>query len=441
MERIRVLVVDDSAVVRRMVRGALDADPEIEVIAEAANGQEALTRLKELDPDAVVCDVEMPVMSGIETVQAIRRQWKTLPVVMFASPNRASAHVTLEALHAGASDFVTKPTAAAGTAMAAVMEGLCIELGGKIKGLLRGPGDLSAVARAAVRYAPRPAEAPVTVEPPAHAEAPPVHPTPAPALPPVRADSPPPEIVRPPVVHTPPSAEISRTRPAPAVIRAPEPRPAEVRPASRTRQEAVRAGGLRPRSGRCEAVLIGISTGGPNALAEMIPRLPGDLGVPVLVVQHMPPVFTRLLAERLSTKAQMPVREAAHGDAVKAGEILLAPGDFHLAVRREGAGIACALNREAPENSVRPAVDVLFRSAAEVWGGNVLVVVMTGMGQDGLLGAMQLHALGAPVLAQDEASSVVWGMPGAVVKAAIADRVLPLSQMADEIALRARGMR
>lgn len=426
--RIRVLLVDDSAVVRRLVRGALDTDPEIEVVAEAANGQEALLRLRECDPDAVVCDVEMPVMSGIETVQAIRRQSGSLPVVMFASPNRASAHVTLEALHAGASDFVTKPTVAAGTAMAAVMEALCIELGGKIKGLLRGPGDLSAVARAAVRYAPQPApEAPtpparpaVTVEPPS---APPsLQPPPTRAVVTVEAPTP---VARPAVVRPPPAA-----------------RAADPRPGSRTHQEVVRlAVPQRPRSGRCEAVLIGISTGGPNALAELVPRLPADLPAPVLVVQHMPPVFTRLLAERLSTRSQLPVHEAASGDPVRPGGILLAPGDHHLVVRRDGSGVVCALNRDAQENSVRPAVDVLFRSAAEVWGGNVLVVIMTGMGQDGLLGAVQLHRLGASVLAQDEASSVVWGMPGAVVKAGIAERVLPLSQLADEIALRARGMR
>jgi two-component system, chemotaxis family, protein-glutamate methylesterase/glutaminase len=426
--RIRVLLVDDSAVVRRMVRGALDSDPDIEVVAEAANGQEAMLRLRESEPDAVVCDVEMPVMSGIETVQAIRRLSKNLPVVMFASPNQAGAHVTLEALHAGASDFVTKPTAAAGTAMAAVMEGLCIELGGKIKGLLRGPGDLSAVARAAIRYAPPPVpEVEVPAPPPS-------------AAPTLRNDEPaqPAPRPRPPSAAPLPSADLSHCLPAArAAVR-----PAEVRTVARPRQDAGRPlQPHRPRSGRCEAVLIGISTGGPNALAELIPRLPADLPVPVLVVQHMPPVFTRLLAERLASKAQMPVREAAHGDPVRAGEVLLAPGDFHLLVRREGAGVACALNHEAAENSVRPAVDVLFRSAAEVWGGNVLVVIMTGMGQDGLLGAVQLHGLGAPVLAQDEASSVVWGMPGAVVKAGIADRVLPLSQLADEIALRARGMR
>lgn len=426
--RIRVLLVDDSAVVRRLVRRALDADPEIEIVAEAANGQEALQRLQEVEPDAVVCDVEMPVMSGIETVQAIRRQSRTLPVVMFASPNRASAHVTLEALHAGASDFVTKPSAAAGTAMASVMEALCFELGGKIKGLLRGPGDLSAVARAAVRYA----------SPPATPSVPAVESRIAPAIPAQpHGESSPPSRPAVPAAHPPAPAPPSRPRPAPA----PLPRAAEPRPAPRVHPEPARSAPMRPRSGRCEAVLIGISTGGPNALAEMIPRLPADLPVPVLVVQHMPPVFTRLLAERLSAKSALPVREAAQGDPVRAGEILLAPGDFHLAVRRDAGGVSCILNREAPENSVRPAVDVLFRSAAEVWGGNVLVAVMTGMGQDGLLGAVQLHGLGAQVLAQDEASCVVWGMPGAVVKAGIADRVLPLSQIADEIALRARGVR
>jgi two-component system chemotaxis response regulator CheB len=174
-------------------------------------------------------------------------------------------------------------------------------------------------------------------------------------------------------------------------------------------------------------------------VAEVVPRLPRDLPVPVLIVQHMPPVFTRLLAERLAAKSALAVIEAAQGDEVRTGTVLLAPGDHHLMVRREGATVRCMLNREPPENSVRPAADVLLRSAAEVWGGNVLVVVMTGMGQDGLLGAMQLHNLGAPVLVQDEASSVVWGMPGAVSKAGIAERLVPLGQLAEAITSRVRG--
>ena len=410
MGRIRILVVDDSAVVRRLIRGALSSDPELEVVAEAANGREAILRLREDEPDAVICDVEMPEMSGIETVQEVRRQWPMLPVVMFASPNRESAHVTLEALHAGANDFVTKPNAAAGTAMTAVMEQLRNELGGKLKALVRGPGDLSAVARAAVRYAP-----PVQEEAPIPAPAPAPSPTPTPAAP---------QPVMPPVAA--PSRVPPAVRPAAVPLR-PQAPPPRVTPARVAR------------SGRCEAVLIAVSTGGPNALAEVVPRLPRDLAVPVLIVQHMPPVFTRLLAERLAAKSALAVSEAAQGDEVRVGSVLLAPGDHHLTVRREGTVVRCVLNRDAAENSVRPAADVLLRSAAEVWGGNVLVVVMTGMGQDGLLGAMQLHALGAPVLVQDEASSVVWGMPGAVAKAGIAERQIPLAQLAEAIATRVRG--
>jgi len=418
MSRIRILVVDDSAVVRRMVRGALEADPELEVVAEAPNGREALLRLKECNPDAMVCDVEMPEMSGIETVVAVRRHWPQLPVVMFASPNRESAYVTLEALHAGANDFVTKPSAVAGTSMAAVMDQLRIDLGGKLKGLVQGPGDLSAVARAAVRYAPAPRpETPVAQAPVVEVQpvAPVIAPSPAPA----------------PALHT------AIASPAPRAIAPSASPPAQPRPLVRHEAPPLRT----TRAGRCEAILIAVSTGGPNALAEVIPRLPKDLAVPVLVVQHMPPVFTRLLAERMASKSALSVVEAAQGDEVRAGTVMFAPGDYHLAVRREGATVRCVLNRDAPENSVRPAADVLLRSAGEVWGGNVLVVVMTGMGQDGLLGALHLHRLGAPVIAQDEASSVVWGMPGAVAKAGIAERIVPLNQLADIIALRARGMR
>lgn len=399
-----MLVVDDSAVVRRMIRGALEADPELEIVAEAPNGREGILRIREHGPDAVVCDVEMPEMSGIETVQELRRHWPKLPVVMFASPNRESAHVTLEALHAGANDFVTKPSAAAGTAMAAVMEQLRNDLGGKLKALVHGPGDLSAVARAAVRYAPPPRdEAPIPVVP-----SPPTPTAPIPAAAPL-------------IVQSRPPSRPAIQPPRPVVA---APRPVAPRPV---------------RHGRCEAVLVAVSTGGPNALAEVVPRLPRDLPVPVLIVQHMPPVFTRLLAERLAAKSALAVVEAAQGDEVRTGTVLLAPGDHHLTVRREGATVRCALNREPPENSVRPAADVMLRSAAEVWGGNVLVVVMTGMGQDGLLGAMQLHGLGAPVLVQDEASSVVWGMPGAVSKAGIAERQVPLGQLADAISSRVRG--
>lgn len=444
MARLRVLLIDDSAVVRRLLRSALAADPEIEVVGEAGDGQQGLAGIRELQPDAVVCDVEMPVLSGIDTVREIRRHWQKLPVIMFAAPTRESAAVTLEALHAGADDFVTKPTASSGASMTAVLEQLRVELGGKLKILARGPGDLSAVARAAIRYAPPPRPAPaapageaVAAIPPAPAgepRTPPKPPTIVSAVPPPAAE-----------VCT-PSSLVPALRPSPAPTARPTPAPpSPPRLPPATPPSALRATplpatpvGALQRTTRCEAVLIGVSTGGPNALAEVIPRLPADLPLPVLVVQHMPPVFTRLLAERLQGQSRLPVVEAAEGDEVLPGRVYIAPGDYHLTVRREQASVRCRLNRDPPENSVRPAADVLFRSAASVWGGNVLVVIMTGMGQDGLLGALQLHELGAPVIAQDEATSVVWGMPGAVHKAGIVERLVPLSQLAETIALRAR---
>jgi two-component system chemotaxis response regulator CheB len=185
---------------------------------------------------------------------------------------------------------------------------------------------------------------------------------------------------------------------------------------------------LRPR-----IVVIGISTGGPSALGAILPALPSDFPLPILVVQHMPPLFTRLLAERLNASCKLPVEEAKHGAAVEAGRILIAPGDFHMKVASNGAGVSVLLDQSPPQNSCRPAVDALFTSIGSVYGGAVIAAVLTGMGQDGLRGAEVLKAQGASVLAQDEASSVVWGMPGAVVNAGIADRVLPLERVIPEI--------
>ena len=187
---------------------------------------------------------------------------------------------------------------------------------------------------------------------------------------------------------------------------------------------------------RPRVVVIGVSTGGPTALGAILPELPAGFPLPVLVVQHMPPLFTRLLAERLHSTCRLPVEEASQGAPVDAGKILIAPGDFHLkvAARRRSA---CALDQSPPLNSCRPAVDALFTSVGEVYGGAVIAVILTGMGQDGLRGAEILKAQGASVLAQDEASSVVWGMPGAVVNAGLADRVLPLDQVVPEILRRA----
>jgi two-component system chemotaxis response regulator CheB len=194
-----------------------------------------------------------------------------------------------------------------------------------------------------------------------------------------------------------------------------------------------------PGARRPEIVAFGVSTGGPNALASLLPRLPADLAAPILIVQHMPPMFTRLLAERLNARSAIAVSEAVTGQVVRPGQAVLAPGEWHLVAERQGDEVRVATHQEPPENSCRPAADVLFRSIARAFGPAALGVVMTGMGQDGLRGAEEIRAAGGQILAQDEESSVVWGMPGAVVRAGLADRVLPLDQLAAEIVGRVGG--
>jgi two-component system chemotaxis response regulator CheB len=193
--------------------------------------------------------------------------------------------------------------------------------------------------------------------------------------------------------------------------------------------------GLRP-TGPVSALVIGASTGGPDALAKVIGALPGNLPVPVLVVQHMPPVFTAMFAERLNRLASVSVVEAQDGMPVTASRVYVAPGDHHLQVVQRGTSLVTKLSDGPPENSCRPAVDVLFRSAASIYGGTALATILTGMGQDGKRGAEELHAAGAEIVAQDEASSVVWGMPGAVVTAHLAHTVLPLGDIAQHLVSR-----
>ena len=182
-----------------------------------------------------------------------------------------------------------------------------------------------------------------------------------------------------------------------------------------------------------QIVAIGVSTGGPDALARLLPSLPANLPVPVVIAQHMPPIFTSLLAARLSTKTSLPVRECKSGEALTAGCIFIAPGDFHMVTTSENGVVRLKAHQGPKENFCRPSVDVLFRSVASVYGNRTLAVILTGMGQDGLRGCELLSSLGARILVQDEASSVVWGMPGFVARSGLADRILPLGQMGVEI--------
>jgi two-component system chemotaxis response regulator CheB len=192
----------------------------------------------------------------------------------------------------------------------------------------------------------------------------------------------------------------------------------------------------RKRAQRVEILAIGTSTGGPNALAEVVPRLPSDFPVPVVIVQHMPALFTRLLAERLNGQSPLTVREAEAGGGVEPGTVWIARGSYHMTVARRGTSVVLDLNQDPPENSCRPAVDVLFRSVAQAYGATALAVVMTGMGSDGARGARHIREAGGEVVVQDEPSSVVWGMPGAVVSAGAADRICPLPEISREIIAR-----
>jgi two-component system, chemotaxis family, protein-glutamate methylesterase/glutaminase len=341
----RVLIVDDSLVVRRILCEALAADPNLEVAGTAATGLSALSKIPQLNPDVITLDIEMPGMDGLRTLAEIRKLYPKLPVIMCSTLTERGAAVTLEALTLGASDYVTKPsnTESLATAISQLRHQLVFKI-----------VSLTGHRTAALAH---------------------------------------------------PVAPVTRNR-------------------------------IRLDRQRIDVLAIGTSTGGPNALAEIIPALPGDFPVPVMVVQHMPPLFTRLLADRLNARSPLAVREAQPGSLLRAGDVWIAPGDHHLCAARQGAEITVAVNQDPPENSCRPAVDVLFRSLVRCFGPHVLAVVMTGMGSDGARGAACIRDAGGEILVQDEPTSVVWGMPRAVVDQGAADQVCPLHELSGEIVRR-----
>jgi two-component system chemotaxis response regulator CheB len=352
VDPIRVMVVDDSVVVRKIVTDVLSEDPGIEVVGTAVNGKVAVAKLETLKPDIITMDIEMPEMNGIDAVRAIRAGQgggrSRIPIVMFSTLTERGASATLDALSAGANDYVTKPANVGSVAQS--MESVREQLIPRIRALTGRPAA-AGTARAA---------APVPVA----------------------------------------------GRPAPRT--APPTRPA--------------------------VLVIGSSTGGPEALSRLLPSLPATLPVPVLMVQHMPPVFTRQFAERLDRLSPLRVVEAVDGTPLLPGTVHLAPGDRHLVIRASrGSQRSTALTEDPPVNFCRPAVDPLFRSAVAGYGGAVLAVVLTGMGSDGRNGAGEIRNAGGTVLVQDQTTSVVWGMPGAVAQAGLADEVLPLDRIAEAI--------
>jgi two-component system chemotaxis response regulator CheB len=357
---VRVLVVDDSVVVRRLVSETLARDPRVEVVGTASNGRLALARVDQLAPDVVTMDIEMPEMDGIEAVRALRRSGHRMPIVMFSTLTERGAAATLDALAAGATDYVAKPTG--GTSVSDSLQRVAEELVPKVLGL----------AGAMVRR---------------------------PAVPPA-----------------PPRPEVA----APAV---------RVSTADALPAHAVRL------------VVVGSSTGGPEALSRFVGAFTAPPPVPVLVVQHMPPVFTRQLAARLDRLGPATVVEATSGDPLVPGKVYIAPGDHHLVVQRRAVGLAAGLADAPPVNFCRPSVDVLFSAAVDAVGGEVVGLVLTGMGSDGRTGAGKIVSAGGTVVVQDEATSVVWGMPGAVAAAGFAHRVLPIEEMTPALEARLRGAR
>jgi two-component system chemotaxis response regulator CheB len=346
---VRVLVVDDSVVVRRMVGRAVEADPSMELAGVAGNGRLALDKMAAVRPDIVVLDLMMPVMDGFETLAAIRRIHPDLPVIVFSHLTARGARATLDAMALGATAFALKPDTGHATlsdlAASDGEHGIGVELLELIRALTTRP--IGAVSTGG------------TARPP--------------------------------------------FRPAPST------------------------------AARVDVVAIGVSTGGPKALDVVLAQLPATLAAPVLIVQHMPTVFTRLLAERLDLRSALAVVEAEEGMVLHGGGVFVAPGGRHMGVTRAGGEVRIALSDGAPENGCRPAADVLFRSAVAAFGGRVLGVVLTGMGRDGLKGSEQVRAAGGAVLAQTPASSVVASMPGAVIDAGLADAVVELDDVADEV--------
>jgi two-component system chemotaxis response regulator CheB len=360
MPPIRVLIVDDSVVVRKVVSDALSVDPGIAIAGTAADGRIALAKIPLLAPDLVTLDIEMPGLNGIETLKEIRKLYPKLPVIMFSTMTERGAAITLDALLLGASDYATKPSKSGDPDVAA--ERVRSELIPKIKALCT-----------------------------------------------LQSSEP-------------------QSSPAPLLD-------------SLSPQSFITPVSLRQSPSPIDILAIGASTGGPNALADMLPAFPKNFPVPIVIVQHMPPLFTSLLSERLNRKSKITIREGEPGHVLEPGEACIAPGAFHMTVARLGYSVRLVMNQEPPEHYCRPAVDVLFRSVARVYGGNVLAVVLTGMGSDGVRGAQHIRERGGHVFVQDEASSVVWGMPGMVAKAGQADDIVPLDIMAYEIVRRVKKSR
>jgi len=370
---VSVLVVDDSALMRNLISKIIEATPGLRVADKAMNGVFALQKIPRCDPDAIVLDIEMPEMNGIEFLKERKRLGLDIPVIILSSLATEGAAVTMEALALGASDFITKPSGSVSSDIHTVA--------GELSRLLLAYGST---------YQRRKGKTPPHYE----FEAPERMFEPAPLL--------------------------------------------EGRAAKRERGEAQKP--LR-QPGPMEAIVMGISTGGPNALREVFAKIDADLSQPILVVQHMPPGFTEEFAKSLDKICPLDVKEAADGDMLRPGRILIAPGDKHILVEKRQLGVVARLSDAALENGHRPSADVLFESAARIYGNRVMGVIMTGMGRDGARELGSIYREGGITLGQDEASCVVYGMPKVAFELGHVTQQVSLLDMAEVISRLAKQYR
>ncbi|MDF0492877.1 protein-glutamate methylesterase/protein-glutamine glutaminase [Bradyrhizobium yuanmingense] len=367
---LRVMIVDDSVVIRGLISRWIGAEHDMEVAASLRTGLEAVNQLDRINPDVAVLDIEMPELDGLSALPQLLAKKRDLVIIMASTLTRRNAEISFKALSLGAADYIPKPESTREASAADIFHHDLIQ---KIRHLGARLRRKSAVA-------------------------------------------------------SPPLAPAS---PAP-VARSPVARPAAPAPAPAPSSGSV---STRPFSTQAPKVLlIGSSTGGPQALMSLVTELGAVIDrFPVLITQHMPPTFTTILAEHLARSSRRPAAEAVDGEPVKPGRIYLAPGGKHMRVTRSGADPVIALDDGPAVNFCKPAVDPLFTSAIDVWHGNILSVILTGMGSDGMRGGKDIVAAGGSVIAQDEASSVVWGMPGAAANAGICAAILPLNQIGAKV--------
>lgn len=370
---LHVLLVDDSAIFRKVLKTVLGQDARFQIVGAARNGEEALQIIEQSKPDAMVLDVEMPIMDGLETLQAVKKRYTDIEVIMFSSLTKAGAEITFQALEYGAFDFVAKPEANSITGgLASVQSDLIPKLT-----FLHTRKTLRSVSASTTTPTAARKEATRKIEPP----------------------------VKPAIVPPHDAQRHIQT----------------VKPLKYSKKRIVG---------------LGISTGGPRALATMMAKLPGNLETGLLIVQHMPPVFTHTLAQRLNELSPLEVKEAEENDIVRPGLALIAPGGRHMTVEKGSRitdPVRIRLNDDPPEHNCRPSVDVLFRSIAEVYGAEAVGVIMTGMGSDGTPGLRLMKSKGAYVIAQNEESCTVFGMPKKPIEEGLSDVVVPLEEIAGAI--------